>query len=235
VEKRQQPHILRNEEREKWIEDYVERESTVARMRVQDAKTAMMHKHEHLGNVEKGRSTTTKPNITSDEMLNAIGDSLSDLASFKDEEDEDHEDDDEEDTGHGKLSEDDDHGWVMGTISQMVHHRMTSFWQKQMRLDELTQPGWGDVANYFCARGIKYWMTDLKVPAVGKPETDSTAATPSPTIFGELMHALYIVSREAQMPQVMPRQGSCQTMLGSVNHQAVTHIVLPLPAAVPDS
>jgi hypothetical protein len=41
----------------------------------------MMHEQEHMGNVEKGRSTTTKPEITSEGMLNAVGDGLSYLAS----------------------------------------------------------------------------------------------------------------------------------------------------------
>jgi hypothetical protein len=36
--------------------------------------------------------------------LNAIGDSLSDLASSEDVEDGEDKDDDEQDTGHGKLS-----------------------------------------------------------------------------------------------------------------------------------
>jgi len=31
VEKRQETHFLSNEEKEKWIEDYVERETAVAR------------------------------------------------------------------------------------------------------------------------------------------------------------------------------------------------------------
>jgi hypothetical protein len=77
-------------------------------------------------------------------MLNAIGDSLSDLASSEDEED-----DDEEDTRHGTLSEDDEPCWVMGTISQMVQHQLESFRQKHMRFDELTQLEWGDAADYF--------------------------------------------------------------------------------------
>jgi len=88
-------------------------------------------------------------------MLNAIGDSLSDLASSKDEEDGEDEDDDEEDTGHGKLSEEDEPGWAMGTISKTVQHRMESFPQKQMRLDQLTQPGWGDAADYLRERDMK--------------------------------------------------------------------------------
>jgi hypothetical protein len=105
----------------------VELEPAVARKRVQDADTAMMQEQEHMENVEKGRSTTTKPEIMFEEMLNAIGDSLSDLASSEDEEDGEDEDDDEEDTGHSKLSEDDEPGGVMGTISKTVQYRMESF------------------------------------------------------------------------------------------------------------
>jgi len=57
-------------------------------------------------------------------MLNPIGDSLSDLASSEDEEDGEDEDDDEEDTELGKLSKDDEPGWVMGTITKTVKKRM---------------------------------------------------------------------------------------------------------------
>jgi hypothetical protein len=40
---------------------------------------------------------------------------------------------------------------------------------------------------------MKYGMTELTVPAVGKPQTDSTAATLSPTTFGDRMKGLDIV------------------------------------------
>jgi len=46
--------FLSNKEREKWIEDYVERKTAVARQRVQDAESATMQEQEHMGNVEKG-------------------------------------------------------------------------------------------------------------------------------------------------------------------------------------
>jgi len=235
AEKRREKHFLSNEEREKWIEDYVERETAVERKRVHDLMTAMMQEQEYMENVEKGPSTTTEPEITFEEMLNAIGESLSDLASSDDEEDGEDEDDDEEDTGHGKLSEDDEPGWVMGTISKMVQHRMESFWQKQLWLDELTQPGWVDAADYFRERDMKYGMTELKIPAVGKPQEDWTAATPSPTTFGELMQALDIVPGQSQMPQVMSRQGTSQMRVGSEKPEADNRILPPLSAAVPDS
>jgi hypothetical protein len=119
----------------------------------------MMQQQAHMDNVQKGRSTTTKCEIPFEEMLNPIGDSLSHLECSDDEEDGEDEDDDQEDTGHGKLSEDDEPGWVMGTISKMVQHHKESFRQKQLRLDELTQPGWGDTADYFRERDMKYGTT----------------------------------------------------------------------------
>jgi hypothetical protein len=87
-----------------------------------------------------GGATTGKPETTFEEMLNAIRDSLSDLASTDDEQDGEDEEDDEEDTELGKISEGDEPGWVMGTITKTVQHHMESFWQMQMRLDTLTQP-----------------------------------------------------------------------------------------------
>jgi len=167
-------------------------------------------------------------------MLNAIGDSLSDLGHWEDKEDGEDEDDDEEDTGHGKLSEDEEPGWVMGTIPKTVQHRMESFRQKQMRLEQLSRLGWGDVADYFGERDMKYRTTELKVPAVLKPVTDSTAVTASMTTFGQHMQALDNVPGQSQMPQVTSRQGSSQMMLGSEKHPADNHTVPPMHATLPE-
>jgi hypothetical protein len=73
-----------------------------------------------------------------EEMLVAIGDSLSDLASS--EHGEDGEEEDDEGTEQGNLSDDDKPGWVMGTITKTVQQRMERFRQMQIKLDELTQP-----------------------------------------------------------------------------------------------
>jgi hypothetical protein len=62
-------------------------------------------------------------------MLNAIGDWRSDLASSDVEQDGEDEEDNEQDTELGKLSDDDESGWVMGTISKTVQHRMESVQQ----------------------------------------------------------------------------------------------------------
>jgi len=67
----------------------------------------------------------------------AIRNSLSDLVNSED--GEDREDEDEKKTEQGKLSEDDEPGWVMGTISKTVKQHMESSRQKAMKLDELIQ------------------------------------------------------------------------------------------------
>jgi len=103
--------------KEKWIEDDVERETAVARKWVEDAETAIKQVQDDMRNAEKVGLTTTKPETTFEEMLNAIGNSLSDLASSDDEEDGEDEDYVKEDPAGGKLSDDDEPGWVIETIS----------------------------------------------------------------------------------------------------------------------
>jgi len=159
-------------------------------------------------------------------MLNAIRDSLSDLASSDDEHDGEDEEDDEEDTELGKLSDDDEPGWVMGTITKTVQHRMESFRQKQMRLDEFTQPGWGDAANYFRERDMRYGTAELKVPAVVKAQIDPTTATPSPITVGVHMQTSEIVRGKSEMPAMTSRPGSSQMRLGSEKPQS--HKFIPV-------
>jgi len=175
----------------------VDRETAVARKGVQDAETAIMQEQEHMTNVEKVRSTTPKPWTSFQGMLDAIGDSLSDLASPEDEEHGEDNDDDREVAELGKLSEHDEPGWVMGTISKTVQHCMEIFRQKQKRLDKLMQLGWGDTAGYFRERDVMYGTTVLKVPEVVKPQIDTTAATPSPTTFVEFMQLLDVIPRQS--------------------------------------
>jgi hypothetical protein len=68
-------------------------------------------------------------------MLNAVGDSLGNVASSDEEED----GEDDEDTDHGKQRDDNEPGWVMGIISKTVQHHMVRSRQKQMKLEEWTQ------------------------------------------------------------------------------------------------
>jgi len=170
-------------------------------MQVQDAETAIMQEQEEKRNAEKARSTTKKPEDTFKEMLNAIRDSVSDLESSDNEEDAEDEEDDEEDAELGKLSNDDEPGWVIGTISKSVQHCLDSFRQKQMKLHELRQLGCGDSANCFRERDIQYRTAEWMVPAVVHPQIDTTAATPSTKTFGNLMQTLDNIPGKSQMPK----------------------------------
>ena len=176
--------------------------------------------------------TSREPKMTFEEMMAAIGDSLSDLASSDD--GQDGEDEDAE-TEQGKLSEDNEPGWVMGTITKTVQQRMERFCQKQMKLDELTQPGWEDAADYFRERDKKYGTAELRVPVVVQPQTDDDASAPPPTTFGELMERLDIVPGISQMPQGTSRPGSSHIQLGSVKPQSNKSIAGLEPAVEPDT
>jgi len=81
-----------------------------------------------MTHAEIAELTSREPKKTFGEMLVAIGDSLSDLASSDN--GEDGEDEDDEETEQGNLSEDDESCWVMGTISKMVQQCKDRFRQK---------------------------------------------------------------------------------------------------------
>jgi hypothetical protein len=220
------------EEKEKWIQDYVERETAVARKRVEDAEAAVQQEQDDMTHAEIAGLTPREPEKTFEEMMAAIGDSLSHLASSDD--GEDGEDEDEE-TELGKLSEDVEPGWVMGTIFKMVQQLMESFRQKQMKLNELTQPRWEDAADYFCERDKKYGPAELRVPVVVQPQTDDNASAPPPTTFGELMQRIEIVPGISQMLQGTSRPGSSHIRLGSVKPQSNTTISGLEPATESDT
>jgi hypothetical protein len=81
-----------------------------------------------------------EPEQTIEEMLVAFQHSLNDLSSPRD--GEHGEDECDEDTEQGKLSEDDEPGWVVGTITQTVQQHLKRFSQKQMKIGKWTQPAW---------------------------------------------------------------------------------------------
>jgi len=52
AERRWETHVLSNQEKAKRIEDYVDRETAVARKRVHDAEIVILQEQEHMMNVE---------------------------------------------------------------------------------------------------------------------------------------------------------------------------------------
>jgi len=173
--------------------------------------------------------TTREPEKTFEKMTVAIGDSLGDLPSTDD--GEDGKDEDIDETEQGTLGEDDKPGWVMGTITQMVQQHMERFQEKQMKLDELTQLGWEETADYFCESDKKYSTSELRVPAVGQPQTDVYNMAPTLTTFGERMERLDIVPGISQIPQGTSQPDSSRIRLGLVKLQSKRSISGHEPAA----
>jgi len=233
AEKRREMHFLSIEEKEKWIEDYVERETAGARKRAEHAEAAVQQEQDDMPHAEIAGLTSREPEKTFEEMLVVLGDSLSDLASSDDGEDGEEEDDEE--TEQCNFSEDDEPGWVMGPITKTVQQRMERFRQKQMKLDELTQPAWEGAADYFRERDTKYGTTELRVPAVVQPQTNDNAPAPLSATFGELMESLDIVPGISQRTQGTSRPGSSHIRLCSVKPQSKSFIPGVEPAAEPDS
>jgi hypothetical protein len=128
AEKRRETHFLTNEEKEKWIEDYVERETTEARKRVEHAEAVVQQEQDDMTHAEIGGLTSKEPEKKWEEMLVAIGDSLSDLVSSDNGEYGEEEVDEE--TEQGNFSEDNKPGWVMDTITKTDQQCMERFRQK---------------------------------------------------------------------------------------------------------
>jgi len=135
--KQPETHFLLNKQKEKCIVDYVERDTAVARKRVEDTETAIIYVQDDMRNAEKAGLATTKPETTFEGMSNTIGNCLGDIVSSNDEEDGEDEDYEEELTAGDKVREDEKPGGVMGTISSTVQYRMECFQQKQIKCEEL--------------------------------------------------------------------------------------------------
>jgi len=118
AEKQRETHFLNYKEKGEWIEDYVERETTGARKRVEDAEAAVQQEQKDTKNAENTGLTNRESEKTIQEILVAIGHSLSDPASSDDVED--GEDENDQETEQGQPSEDDEPRWVMGTITKTI-------------------------------------------------------------------------------------------------------------------
>jgi len=151
-------------DKDKWIEDSVARETAGARKRVVDPEAAVQQAQDDTMNDDIAGLRSTDPDKTFERKLIAIGENLRNLASS--DRGDDGEGENNAESGQVKPSGDDEPGWVMGTITKTVQQSMQTLRQKQMKLDELTQPWWHDAADYFCERDEKYGTSELRVPPV---------------------------------------------------------------------
>jgi hypothetical protein len=120
AERRRKINFVKTKGKEKWIKDYMETETALARKGVEDAETAMKQEQKEIGTHESGGLTSSESGQMFEKMLDAMGHSLSNLGSLDDEEDEE----DAEDTVQGMLSKDDEPDSLMGSISKTVNQRI---------------------------------------------------------------------------------------------------------------
>jgi len=187
-----------------------------ARKWVEDAKGAVQPELDNITHAEIACLTSRDHDKTFEEMLVAIGDSLSDLASSDYGVDE--QDEDDIVTEHGKLSEDDEPGWLIGTITNTAQQRMERIRQKQMKLDALTQPGWEDAADQFRKQHKMSGTSQLRVSAVVPPQMNDHALAPPLTTNVALTVRLDIVLRILQKTQGTSRPGSGYISLARWRH-----------------
>jgi len=100
-----------------------------------------------------------------------------------------------------------------------------------MTRDELTPPGWGDAADYFCERDKKYGTTELNVLLVILRQTEDDAASSAPTTFGQPMETLDGIPAKSQILQVTSHLRSSHGRLGSREPQTDNFI----PSLPPDA
>jgi hypothetical protein len=98
----------------------VDRETTEAMKQVEDAEPVIDQKQEDMWHAEEKELTTRKHKKTFGEILNTMWDSLSDLASSDNEEDEEDKGYGLENTELGTWSEDDKPGWVLSQLTKTL-------------------------------------------------------------------------------------------------------------------
>jgi len=108
----------------------VDRDFAVARQWVEEAETASKQEQEDMRSAEKVELNTRKSETTYKVMLNTISNGLRDLGSSTNQQDGDDKEDNQEDTALGKMNEDEESSWVMGTISKTVQQSKNSLGQK---------------------------------------------------------------------------------------------------------
>jgi hypothetical protein len=123
----------------------------------------------------------------------------------------------------------------MGTITNTVLQHMERFRQKQINLDELTQPRWEKSVDYYGEQDKKYSTSEMRVPAVVWQQTNDDALAPPLKTFREHMQSPDIVPGISQRLQGTSRPGSSHNMLGSVKPQSTFSIPGGEPAAEPNS
>jgi hypothetical protein len=100
------------------MQQYIERDTAGATQRVEDAEAAIRKEQDNTEAAQNAGLTTRELENQFHKMIATIGDSRSDVSCSNNGNDAD--DVENEETEQGQLSEDDDPGWVMDTITETL-------------------------------------------------------------------------------------------------------------------
>ena len=115
AELRAETKFMSKEAKEKWIEKFVDSETAAARKRVVEAEAAVERERDAV--LKRAVVDTTK--ITFEEMLEAIGDNVDDVATSKEKDNDENEKEDGEDNDDANLSDKNEPNWVVGTFDKL--------------------------------------------------------------------------------------------------------------------
>jgi hypothetical protein len=149
-------------------------------------------------------------------MLNAIGNGFSHLLWIDDDKDRADTEYDCELTKQGKLNKDNESGWVIVAITEILQLRNISVSIQQIKLDKLTQLGWRDTAQYILHCYAKYGTEQSHVMADVNQQPEQGAAASALTIGGKQPEDLDIIPGKSQMLRLTCHPGSTHIWLGSV-------------------
>jgi hypothetical protein len=149
--------------RRKWIDDYVERETEVARRRVEAADAAVKEDMERQYATSAQMPPAANPKKTFEELLALVGDDIDNVVPSDDdddeEEDEELDSDEDEDIHDGSLDED---GFVPGQINKTTMAEITAARARTSRMFELTKEGYAEAEAFWRKRDQEVGVDTLK-------------------------------------------------------------------------
>jgi hypothetical protein len=174
---------MSEDQREKWIENYVERETQVARQRVEAADAAV---NEDMENEYGAPPAVRTKKRTFEELLALVGDDLDNVVPSDDDDDDDDEEEPDEDEDEKEWADDDD--FVPGQMDKTTMAEIAAARARTSRIFELTKEGYAEAEAFWRKRDEEVGVDTLKhgrlpVPRSETEKSDEMEAA-SPPIIG---------------------------------------------------
>jgi hypothetical protein len=196
---------MSEDQREKWIENYVERETQVARQRVEAADAAVNEdmEREYVPGAMPSASTKKR---TFEELLALVGDDLDNVVPSDDDDDDDEEEPDE-DEDEKEWADDDD--FVPGQMDKTTMAEIAAARARTSRMFELTKEGYAEAEAFWRKRDEEVGVDTLKHGSLPVPsaETDNDDEREADKIHAQpIIGAARRTKRDPASPPVDQRE-----------------------------